>query len=92
MLSYLFTTSLYFTAAAASIESLDATLKVKLPIGPFQLKQKLFETFSGSLWRVLDSKNNEYNLKTFGIISTVSYFAYLDRLLVWNQYRPGSIL
>jgi hypothetical protein len=43
-----------------------------MPAGPFQLKYKLFESFSGSFWRVTDKNNNEFNMKTFSLMSDVS--------------------
>jgi len=59
---------------ASLTQAIDTTSKVNvtLPVGPFQLKGKLYESFSGALWRVTDSKGNDFNMKTFTLASNVS--------------------
>ena len=52
------------------------TMRVRMPVGPFKLKERLFVAYSGTLWRVVDANNNEYNMKTLSAMSFVSPFAF----------------
>ena len=43
-----------------------------MPLPPFQLKEKLFVAYSGTIWRIVDANKNEYNMKTLTAMSFVS--------------------